>query len=352
LQPSERPPIFIHSGWRCSSTYLWSRFRAVRDVLAYYEPWHEQLARLTPEWIERERPATSGLRHPDEGAPYLAEFTDLMRPESGVAGYRQRFALDDFFLDEAAEDPDQVAYLDNLIAAARSKGRTPVLACCRTLGRIGWLRRRFDGAHIVLIRDPVQQWRSFHSLRKRPRPTYFELCQYVILSEAQSGAGGARRLGLTAGRGALIERIKAVRRRFKRAPARVSFAAFIAVYMLSYLAALPQADLVIDVDRLGADPDYARTKARRIADLTGVVVDFSDCRPLAPHPDRVRIAYRKEAVAMVDALGVRPDLTASGPAEILYGKLAAALPEPPARPSLWKWLLGQAGNRAPAPAEA
>jgi len=320
-------PIFVHSGWRCSSTYVWHRFRAVPEVMAYYEPWHEQLAGLTPERIERERPATSGLRHPNEGRPYLSEFAGLLRPDGGVHGFETRLALDDYFLPADQEDPGQAAYVETLIAAARREGRTPVLACCRTLGRIGWLRRRFGGTHIVLIRDPVQQWRSFYSLRKRPRPTYFELCQYVILSEATGGEAGARRLGLAAGRGPLADRIQAVRKRVKRAPARVSFAAFLAVYVLSYLAALPRADLVIDVDRLGGDPEYARTMATAIEVLTGVRLDFADCRAPSPHPGRLPVDYRKEAVAMIEALDLSAVLTAPGPVQTLYRKLLKALPE-------------------------
>jgi hypothetical protein len=320
-------PIFVHSGWRCSSTYVWRRFRAVPEVMAYYEPWHEQLATLTPDRIARERPETSGLRHPTDGLPYLSEFSDLLRQEGGVHGFETRLALDDYLLPADQDDPGQAAYVEALIAAARRQDRTPVLACCRTLGRIGWLRRRFGGTHIVLIRDPVQQWRSFYSLRKRPRPTYFELCQYVILSEAAGGEAGARRLGLAAGKGDLSERIQAVRKRLKRAPARTSFAAFLAVYVLSYVAALPRADLVIDVDRLGSDPEYARTMATAIEVLTGVKLDFSDCRTPAPHAGKLAVDYRKEAVAMIEALDLSAALTAPGPVQTLYRKLANALPD-------------------------
>jgi hypothetical protein len=90
-----------------------------------------------------------------------------------------------------------------------------VLACCRTLGRIDWLKRRFDGFHIVLIRDPVQQWMSFYSLRRRPRPTYFELCQYVMLSEwpaARRPGPGRSWVSRFERKGRLAERIAAVRR--------------------------------------------------------------------------------------------------------------------------------------------
>jgi len=295
--------------------------------MAYYEPWHEQLATLTPDRVAQERPETSGLRHPADGQPYLREFEGLLRPEGGVRDYETRLALDDYFLPDDREDSAQAAYVETLIESARRQNRTPVLACCRTLGRIGWLRRRFGGAHIVLIRDPVQQWRSFYSLRKRPRPTYFELCQYVILSTAPGGEAGARRLGLKPVRGELFDRIQAVRKRLKRAPARMSFAAFLAVYVLSYLAALPRADLVIDVDRLGGDPEYARATATAIEMLTGVKLDFSDCRAPAPHPDKVDVDYRKEALAMIEVLGLGAALTAPGPVHTLHRKLVQALPE-------------------------
>jgi hypothetical protein len=175
--------VFVHSGWRCSSTYVWSKFRELDGVRAYYEPWHEQLERLSAQTLNVETPDNSGLRHPGGSRPYLGEFEPVLDPAGGVRGYQDRFALDRYFLEPDEEDLDQQTYLEGLIAAARERDEAPVLACCRTLGRIDWLRRRFDGFHIVLIRDPVQQWMSFYSLRRRPRPTYFELCQYVILSE-------------------------------------------------------------------------------------------------------------------------------------------------------------------------
>lgn len=317
--------VFIHSGWRCSSTYVWSRFRALPATRAYYEPWHESLADLTTEAIGRHTPDASGLRHPGGAQPYLAEFSTLLAPGGGVAGYQTRFALDDYFLEPEADDPEQQAYVRGLIEAARAEGRAPVLACCRTLGKVAWLRGWAGGFHIVLIRDPVQQWLSFYSLRKRPRPTYFEQCQYLILAEAARGARAAALLGAPRARGALGQRIAAVRRRLKRAPASVSFAAFIAVYVLSYLKALAQADLVIDVDRLGADAAYARGVSLAVEAATGLAPDFSDCRAPTPHPDATGVAYGVLARRMIEVLGVRAEITAPGPAQLLFSKLSAAL---------------------------
>jgi hypothetical protein len=332
--------VFIHSGWRCSSTYVWSRFRALPTTRAYYEPWHESLADLTPEAIARHTPDASGLRHPGGDRPYLAEFSDLLAPGGGVAGYRTRFALDDYFLEPDARDPEQEAYVRGLIEAARAKGRVPVLACCRTLGKVAWLRARAGGFHIVLIRDPVQQWLSFYSLRKRPRPTYFEQCQYVILTDAPRGAPAAALLGAPRVRGALGQRIAAIRRRLKRAPAGVSFAAFIAVYVLSYLKALAQADLVIDVDRLGADAAYAQGVSAAVETATGLAPDFSDCRAPTLHPDASGVAYGVQARRMIEVLGARAEITADGPSRLLFSKLSGALAhieaEAPRR-AWWSW---------------
>ncbi|MDB5457195.1 MAG: hypothetical protein JWP92_2780 [Caulobacter sp.] len=317
-----RPPVFIHSGWRCSSTYVWGRFRALAGVRAYYEPWHEQLAELTPARIAKATPERSGLRHPGDGKPYLAEFADLLAEDGGVAGYRRRFALDAYFLDPDQEDPEQQAYIDTLGWAAHARGERPILACCRTLGRIGWLKRRFDGFHIVLIRDPVQQWLSFYSLRRRPRPTYFELCQYVILSELSGHETAAARLldGFTPTGGALSKRIAQARRRLKRASPQRSFAAFLAVYLLSYLRALPEADLVIDVDRLAWDEDYVRRTEAAIEAGCGLRPDFSDCRAPAPHPADL-VAWGKTAARVVAALRLGPRLVEPGWPTIVRAKL-------------------------------
>lgn len=322
---SVQPAVFVHSGWRCSSTYVWSRFRKLPGVRAYYEPWHEQLARLTAQTIHLETPDNSGLRHPGGSQPYLAEFATVLDPAGGVAGYNSRFALDDYFRDPDHDDAAQEAYVAGLIASARRAGQVPVLACCRTLGRIDWLKRRMGGFHIVLIRDPVQQWMSFYSLRRRPRPTYFEMCQYVILSEAAGRQAATQTLlGCRfSGRGSLSERIAAVRQRLKRAPARVSFAAFLAVYLLSYLRALPQADLVVDVDRMARDRDYGRSIEAAIQAGCGLSPDFSDCRTPVRH-ELLPVAYRRVTGLVVDTLGVRQAILGPGSSLLLYGKLATA----------------------------
>ena len=319
--------VFIHSGWRCSSTYVWHRFRASPGVRAYYEPFHEQLAHVTAETINAQTPDNSGLRHPGGETPYLREFDVVLDPAGGVRGFDPGFALDRFWIEPEASDLEQQVYVEGLTAAARARGETPVLACCRTLGRAGWLKRRFGGFHIVLIRDPVQQWLSFYSLRRRPRPTYFELCHYVLLSE-MTGCDAVSRalLGEAFERaGPLAERIAAVRARLKRAPASVSFQAFLAVWLRSYLKALPHADLVIDVDRLARDQAYARTIEHAIEAGCGVRLDFTDCRAPPPHGVSPPVAWRKATRAVVEMMDLRQAIIGPEAPPVLFRKLAPAL---------------------------
>lgn len=327
-------PVFIHSGWRCSSTYIWHRFRALPNVRAYYEPWHEQLAHVTAQTIGAETPDNSGLRHPGGNEPYLKEFEVVLDPAGGVRGFEASFALDRYWIEPEASDLTQQAYVDGLIGAARSRGETPVLACCRTLGRAGWLRKRFGGFHIVLVRDPVQQWLSFYSLRRRPRPTYFELCHYVLLSEMAAWRDAAERiLGRRLdGVGPLSRRLSTVRRAFKRRPASLSFQAFLAVWLASLLKALPHADLVIDVDRLARDQAYAREIEAAIAAGCGLAPDFSDCRAPAPHGVAPPIEWRTAARAVVDVMGLRDAVVGPAAPPILFRKLAPAFAAlPPAK---------------------
>lgn len=318
--------VFVHSGWRCSSTYVWHRFRALAGVRAYYEPWHEQLARVSAETLRAETPDNSGLRHPGGTEPYLKEFEVVLDPAGGLRNFDPSFALDRFWIEPEASDLAQQTYLEGLVEAARVRDETPIFACCRTLGRAGWLRRRFGGFHVMLVRDPVQQWLSFYSLRRRPRPTYFELCHYVLLSEMAGGEDLSHALlgHRFDGVGTLDQRLAAVRGKLKRAPASVSFQAFLAVWLRSYLKALPEADLVVDVDRLARDQTYAREIEAAIEAGCGLKPDFSDCRAPAPHGIAPPVQWRQAAREVVDLMDLHGAIVGPRAPPILFRKLAPA----------------------------
>lgn len=299
-------PVFLHSGWRCSSTWVWSRFRALDEALAFYEPFHEGLATLTPAAIERGRAETSGLNHPALGRPYMAEYGPLLKAGGGVAGYRSRFAMAAHFMAAEAFDLPQEAYVAGLVGLAQAAGRTPVLACCRSMGRAPWLRRRFGGLHLVLARDPVSQWASGHAQRRRPAiACYFEYAPFAILLRAGGAAADwARRWGAPrpkAGDGPDAD-LRRLRRRMGGMSPEDSYAGFAAAWLLSQQAALPVTDLVIDVDRLGREAAYRRAIELGVSEACGLPVDFQGCATPA-----------HGAVPDVDFTGVHAALAAAFP---------------------------------------
>ncbi|HKS55832.1 MAG TPA: hypothetical protein VJS12_11125 [Steroidobacteraceae bacterium] len=274
-----RPTLFLHAGWRCGSTYIWSKFRAHLDVLAFCEPFSERLARCTPEGIARDTHHAWDSRHPHLTAPYFAEYLPLVK-SVGVARYEERFAIQRYFV-PTQQPLEEEAYLASLLRLADDRDKQAVLGFSRSLGRVGAIKRIFGGCHVVLIRDPVQQWLSARSQRTRHGSPYFEIGHLMILALAP-------RLSL-AGRiahwlkiphlrfGSFGHQYRLLRRRFEPLDDDLSYRAFLAVYMLSYTQALRHADIVIDIDRLSRLRPYARTMSDELMQTTGVDLDFADC---------------------------------------------------------------------------
>lgn len=63
-------------------------------------------------------------------------------------------------------------YVQTLIDAAPA---TPVLQCCRSFGRVAYLRQTHGGAHIHLWRDAVSQWFSYQI------NDYFDIASLLVL---------------------------------------------------------------------------------------------------------------------------------------------------------------------------
>jgi hypothetical protein len=157
--------IFLHGGWRCGSTYLWNKFRELSDVTAFYEPFSEKLASYTPADILKDIPSAWDSRHPTLNQPYAAEYLPLIG-ERGVPLFWDSFAVQRYFVgcDESLFERD---YLGLLIAHASKRSNHAVLGFSRSLGRLRAIKRQFRGFHVVLMRDPLQQWLSCRSYRIR-----------------------------------------------------------------------------------------------------------------------------------------------------------------------------------------
>ena len=254
-------------------------------MLAFCEPFHERLARCTADTILRDTEQAWDSRHPRLNAPYFAEYLPLLSG-NGVARYEDRFAVRRYFV-PTQQPLDEAAYLASLLRLAENNGKQATLGFSRSLGRAGAIKRVFGGHHVVLIRDPVQQWLSARSQRLEHRSPYFDLGYLMILALASrlSVAGRiARWLEIPHLRfGSFGHQYRLLRRRFEPLNDELSYRAFIAVYMLSYTKALRHADIVIDMDRLSGSRPYADAVSAELLQATGVDLDFRDCSMPAHH---------------------------------------------------------------------
>lgn len=279
--PEQHGAVFLHSGWRCASTYVWSRFRRNPFTTSFYEPFGEVLARCSSKRIDRQTAQGWSSRHPPLALPYADEYRPLLRPFiKGVPGYRVDFALKRYFPTVAGIGPE-ARYISRLIAHAHRRGTYPVFGLSRSLGRAAALKHSLGGYHVLVCRNARQQWLSCRSYREKVSLSYFELCHFLILALAPAGTPARRfagMLGLPPLPRTLRKQVKFLHDAIYPWTDELSYRAFIAVSLLSHALAEPAADLVLDVDRLGRSPQYRESIRTRILADVGLSINFDDCR--------------------------------------------------------------------------
>lgn len=275
-------PVFLHGGWRCGSTYVWNRFRASPLTTCFYEPFAERLASSSKKRIARDTASGWDSHHPPMSAPYRNEYVPLLRHfRRGVIGYREEFALARYFPHDGIAG--ERTYLRRLLEHGYQRRTHPVFGFSRSLGRAAALKDEFGGYHIVIRRDPRSQWLSCRSYRQNGSASYFELCHLLILalapadSPAGSLASSLRLPRLSSLAGSLQGKLDLMQAELPRWDDELSYQAFFGVYLLSYAAALPAANLVLDMERLGRSAPYRNDVRARILRGTGIAVDFGDC---------------------------------------------------------------------------
>jgi len=268
------------------------KFAAEPGMVAFTEPFNEHLRLIDQKMVdEDEKKRRAELNHPNQQASYYAPYRELIVPgdieSPGIRHFDIRFALNYWFEDK---DRGQHRYVQSLLDHARENfNAQPVLGFVRSLGRLPVLRE-MGGFHIVLLRDPFDvYWSNITQLRNKDN-RYFAI-QYVMLAALCRSEPALDALALKHHLPKL--KIKGPFYTYGRAcnQFREDYAdneellreAFCLVYLLSYGAALPHADLVVSVNRLSRDEHYRRRIAELIAQQTGRELDFSDCQ--CPHYD-------------------------------------------------------------------
>lgn len=270
----ERRPIFIHGFWRTASTYIWKKFRDQTAYRAYYEPLHELLVKHRAEVLEAcAQFQTGDVRHPNMDDFYFAEFP--FSEAGGVEFFEKPLSYERYCLGNDEPDHSLQRYIGNLISHAARRGQTPVLQFNRSLFRIGWLTRNFAPLNVLLLRKPVNVWKSTlafkdHSFtgiftivlgqnrQKEPLkhlPEWVELPSYA----AATIEGDYSYYGPLA-----IE--------FER----LLYPSFFDFYLLSTVCALPYVDCVLDMDEISSNPAARAATVARLREL-GITLNLDDC---------------------------------------------------------------------------
>ncbi len=261
--------VFVHSSFRTSSTWFWLALRRAPNVCAYYEVFHTMLADLEPADLQRHRYDSWPSGHP-AGDPYFIEYAPLLG-EKGVSGYSEDMAFDRFLpeggLGGTLSAPE-IQYLERLIAAPQDAGLLPVLTACRSLGRIGAIKRQFGGWNIFLYRNLFQQWMSYLGRYLAGSGGFFLTIEQT-LSRSRHDPFLARLASECLdddGNTATLKDVDA------------AFRAFMGVHLYLSINAFREAEQVVDVNRLVSDEDYRAETVEVLERATGLRVDFGDGR--------------------------------------------------------------------------
>jgi hypothetical protein len=173
-------------------------------------------------------------------------------------------------------------YVALLVRQAWRIGKTPVLGCTRSLGRIWALKSLCGGTHIFLYRNLWQQWLSYLSYRRRGASYLFDTVRYVVALGAHEG----RDPFLTYLCGEYADRARLLpggddRRPLEllsRLPDAEIFEMFVAYHVYLYLHAELTADLTVDVSRLAADTGYRSRIENEVGERTRLLVSLADAR--------------------------------------------------------------------------
>ena len=148
--PAKRGDIVIITArFRSGSTLLWSIFRGLDGVTAYYEPFNER------RWFD---PNLRGSRVD----PTHRNVSEYWREYEGLDElghyYREEWTYRNLLMDAKFWNPSMKRFIEILIDKARGR---PVFQFNRIDFRLPWIRHNFPRAKIIhLYRNPRDQWCS------------------------------------------------------------------------------------------------------------------------------------------------------------------------------------------------
>jgi hypothetical protein len=247
----------------------------------------------------------------------------LLKPEGGVAHYRERFDFHAYYA--FGDDPEQQLYVESLTQHAQTLGKIPVFGFCRSQGRTPWFKRRCRGVNIVTLRNPWDQWCSIAKMMEQNN-AYFAFRFYRVAcigcheSEYSSFFEGLSLPKPIVQTGEEAQR-DAPDAYFWNMSIEKLFRVFLRVYMLDTLLSVSSADVTVDLDRLSDSADERASVTRHLRRLTGLDdLSFDDCT-LPRHPPRPEAVYQAALIEASATLALFESKTGLRSPDILRAKL-------------------------------
>ncbi len=257
-------PVFVHSSFRSSSTWLWSKLRATPHTAAYYEIFNEGLAHIDVRVAVGLNQEGWASGHPP-GAPYFLEFLPLLQQAGGIEGFHESMGLVSFIPAAGLEGELTAAeriYVDRLITNARANWKIPVLCDTRTLGRARAMRSAFGGRTVFCHRNLFHQWASYAGQAMAGNP-YFLHTIDTTLKASRHDPFLAVVDDWTAGR--------------TICPTDTSlFQAFLLLHLYLSAQVYDDTDLIVDVSAIASSPSLRHRVEGELSRLVSAPVDLSD----------------------------------------------------------------------------
>ena len=278
MVPVTKRPVFLHGMWRCGSTYVWSKFRALNGTYCYYEPLHQGLGRITKERIERDTPETHlANAHPAMTKPYFHEYAPLVNGR-GIKGFHPRMGYNPFILDSAEKDDELRAYVAHLISFAEKQGKIPVLGFNRTGLRVAWMKENFDAVQVHIDRDPRDIFESYMKFLKQGNYTFFTSWMIILEHNHEKLAPLFPHQPVREGWVAMLQKPKDFYRKvIDTMGAEKLYEMVFTFWLLTTLHGLEYADMILDVNR-SDEAGYIDSLDISLFELTGLKPSFQDIK--------------------------------------------------------------------------
>ena len=257
-------PIFLHSSFRTSSTWFYEKFRRIPSVMAYYEVFHEGLEEISTSSIIDANYSSWESHHPPQ-APYFLEYLPLLKASGGVSGFDASMSFSRFIPKNGMQGElsiEEKTYLNLLIAQAYRGGKTPLLSCTRSIGRMAAIKRHLPFKNIFLYRNLFHQWASYSGQFMRGNKYFINTIKEIILK---------------CGNDNFLSSINLVFNLDEFAPTdEKCFYLFILTHLYIYAQMLESSDIAIDQTAICDDVDMRIAAEEDLYKLTSFHIDLSD----------------------------------------------------------------------------